>query len=101
MTHDQGSAMALHHKFSTDLKIDSYFGELHRPWQRGCNEVANGLVREFLPKGMNPSQVSHQQLTVIEQLLNQRPPKILNIRSPHQVFSALTLDIFAGVALQA
>ena len=45
MTHDQGSAMALHHKFSTDLKINSYFGELHRPWQRGCNEVANGLVR--------------------------------------------------------
>ena len=70
-------------------------------WQRGSNENANGLVREFLPKGMDLSQVSHQQLTHIEQLLNHRPRKILDYRTPHEVFSALTSNLIAGVALQA
>ena len=57
-------------------------------------------MREFLPKGMDLSQVSHQQLTHIEHLLNNRPREILNFHSPHEVFSKLTLDVIAGVALQ-
>ena len=101
MTYDQGSEMALHQKLSAALKIDIYFCDAHSPWQRGSNENANGLVREFLPKGMDLSQVSHQQLTHIEQLLNHRPRKILDFRSPHEVFSALTSNLIAGVALQA
>ena len=53
----------------------------HRPWQRGSNENANGLIREFLPKGMDLSNVSHQQLTSIEHALNNRPRKILGFES--------------------
>lgn len=101
MTYDQGSEMALHETLSADLKIDIYFCDPHSPWQRGSNENANGLVREFLPKGMDLSQVTHQQLTAIEHLINNRPRKILNFHSPHEVFSKLTSDFIAGVALQA
>ena len=100
MTYDQGSEMALHETLSADLKMDIYFCDPHSPWQRGSNENANGLVREFLPKGMDLSQVSHQQLTHIEHLLNHRPRKILNFHSPHEVFSQLTSNHIAGVALQ-
>ena len=57
-------------------------------------------MREFLPKGMDLSQVSHQQLTHIEHLLNHRPRKILNFHSPHEVFSKLTSNFIVGVALQ-
>jgi hypothetical protein len=32
--------------------------------------------------------------------LNNRPRKILNFHSPHEVFSALTADFIKGVALQ-
>lgn len=101
MTYDQGSEMALHETLSAQLKMDIYFCDPHSPWQRGSNENANGLVREFLPKGMDLSQVSHQELTAIEHLLNHRPRKILNFHSPHEVFSMLTADLIAGVALQA
>jgi IS30 family transposase len=101
MTYDQGSEMALHETLSAKLKIDIFFCDPHSPWQRGSNENANGLVREFLPKGMDLSQVSHQQLAAIEHMLNHRPRKILNFHSPHEVFSTLTAQYIAGVALQA
>ncbi len=81
--------------------MDIFFCDPHSPWQRGSNENANGLVREFLPKGMDLSHVSHQQLTAIEQALNHRPRKILDFQSPHEVFSMLTSDSIAGVALHA
>ena len=101
MTYDQGSEMALHETLSAHLKIDIFFCDPHSPWQRGSNENANGLVREYLPKGMDLSKVSHQKLTAIENSLNNRPRKILNFHSPHEVFSTLTSDFIAGVALQA
>lgn len=100
MTYDQGSEMALHETLSAQLKMDIFFCDPHSPWQRGSNENANGLVREYLPKGMDLSKVTHQQLTAIEHSLNHRPRKILNFHSPHEVFSALTADFIRGVALQ-
>jgi len=101
MTYDQGSEMALHETLSAELKMDIFFCDPHSPWQRGSNENANGLVREYLPKGMDLSQVTHQQLTAIEHSLNHRPRKILEFYSPHEVFSGLTADFIRGVALQA
>ena len=101
MTYDQGSEMALHETLSAKLNMDIFFCDPHSPWQRGSNENANGLIREFLPKGMDLSHVSHQQLTSIENALNHRPRKILGFESPHEVFSRLSSHFIAGVALQA
>lgn len=101
MTYDQGSEMALHETLSKRLHMDIFFCDAHSPWQRGSNENANGLIREFLPKGMDLSTVTHQQLTAIEHSLNHRPRKILGFLSPHEVFSTLKQEHLAGVALQA
>jgi transposase, IS30 family len=101
LTYDQGKEMSLHETLSADLHMEIYFCDPHSPWQRGSNENANGLIREYLPKGTDLSQVSQQQLTAIEHSLNNRPRKILNFHSPHEVFSTLTSDFIRGVALQA
>jgi len=50
---------------------------------------------------MDLSQVSHQQLTAIEESINGRPRKTLNWHTPQEVFSMLTLDLVRGVALEA
>jgi transposase, IS30 family len=101
LTYDQGTEMALHQTLAKRLHMDIFFCDPHSPWQRGSNENANGLIREYLPKGSDLSLVSQQQLTSIEQALNNRPRKILGFRTPHEVFSTLKLNTISGVALQA
>ncbi len=100
LTYDQGSEMAMHKTLSERIHIDIYFCDPHSPWQRGTNENANGLVREYLPKGVDLSQFSHQQLSAIEQSLNNRPRKILGFRTPAEVFNDLKINDVAGVALE-
>lgn len=101
LTYDQGSEMALHKVLSKRLRIDVYFCDPHAPWQRGSNENANGLIREYLPKGTDLSVHSHQALASIEQALNNRPRKILGYRTPAEVFDEIKLHGLQGVALQA
>lgn len=100
LTYDQGREMSKHQALSAALNIDIYFCNPRSPWQRGSNENANGLIREYLPKGTDLSQVTQQQLTAIEHSLNNRPRKILNFHSPAEVFTQLTSDLVRGVALQ-
>ena len=101
LTYDQGTEMALHATLAKRLRIDIFFCDPHSPWQRGSNENANGLIREYLPKGSDLSLVSYQKLSSIEFALNNRPRKILGYRTPHEVFSELKHNNLAGVALQA
>lgn len=101
LTYDQGTEMALHQTLAKRLHIDVFFCDPHSPWQRGSNENANGLIREFLPKGTDLSQHSHQALAAIESSLNNRPRKILGYQTPAEIFAKLRLDQVQGVALQA
>ena len=101
LTYDQGSEMAQHQTLAKRLRMDIFFCDPHSPWQRGSNENANGLIREYLPKGMDLSLLTQSDLYSIEYALNHRPRKILGFRTPHEVFSEIKLNNIAGVALQA
>ena len=101
LTYDQGSEMAQHETLAKRLHMDIFFCDPHSPWQRGSNENANGLIREYLPKGMDLSKVTQAQLTAIENSLNNRPRAILGFLTPNEVFAQLELNHIAGVALQA
>lgn len=101
MTYDQGTEMASHKLLAKQLHIDVFFCDPHSPWQRGTNENTNGLLRQYMPKGIDLSQFSHQELLAIEHSLNNRPRKVLGFRTPAEVFAELKLNDIAGVALQA
>jgi IS30 family transposase len=88
LTYDRGSEMALHSRLSKRLNMPVYFCDPYCPWQRPTNENTNGLVRQYLPKGLDLNLISHSQLAVIESALNNRPRRVLGFRTSFEAFQA-------------
>lgn len=86
LTYDQGKEMARHEELAQRLELRVYFADPHSPWQRPSNENANGLIREYLPKGLELSTISQAQLNALAERLNGRPRKVLGFQTPAEVF---------------
>ncbi len=89
LTYDQGKEMSQHKTLAADLGLKVFFCHPHSPWERGTCESQNGRIRHYLPKGMDLSTVSYQQLSAYQEMLNERPRKILGWKSPAQCFHEL------------
>jgi IS30 family transposase len=82
LTWDRGSEMAEHHRFSLATDIEVYFCDPQQPSQLGSNESTNGLLRQYLPKGMDLSDVHQSTLNAIARRLNEQPRDTLNFETP-------------------
>jgi IS30 family transposase len=92
--------MARHEELARRVRIQVYFADPHSPWQRPSNENANGLIRQYLPKGMDLAGVSQAALNAIARRLNDRPRKVLGFATPAEVFQREILKLTNPVALQ-
>ncbi|MEJ1353392.1 MAG: IS30 family transposase, partial [Candidatus Sedimenticola sp. (ex Thyasira tokunagai)] len=58
----------------------------HHSWERGSNENANGLIRQYLPKGTSMANLTQHQCDAIAHKLNTRPRKRLGYQTPEECF---------------
>ncbi|MBM0226697.1 IS30 family transposase [Micromonospora sp. ATA51] len=87
LTWDCGSEMAGHARV-TAAGLPVYFARPHSPWQRGSNENANRILREYFPKGV-PITSDPKYLAMVASEINDRPRKIHNWKKPSEIFAEL------------
>jgi IS30 family transposase len=85
-TVDRGKEFACWPFVETFLRIPVYFADPYSSWQRGSNENANGLIREFFPKASDLSLVTPDQLQQAIDCIADRPRKILGWKTSREVF---------------
>ena len=89
LTYDQGKEMAEHHWFNRVTKVNVYFTHTSSPWERGTNENTNGLIRQFFPKSTDFKKISRKEIKRAQDLLNSRPRKILEYKTPSEIFNKM------------
>lgn len=92
LTYDRGSEMARHKLFTEETTMKVYFADPQSPWQRGTNENTNGLIRQFFPKNTNFKTVTTKEVKHVQDLLNGRPRKALEFRTPYEKFNELLTE---------
>lgn len=103
LTYDRGREMTNHKAVSASLNLDVYFADPHSPWQRGSNEHVNGILRRWLPKGIDLRPYSQADLNAIADRINNTPRKILGFQTPKEVFTKLARNptMPSGVAMHS
>ena len=91
MTYDRGKEMAEHKLFTKETKMQVFFCDPHSPWQRGTNENTNMLIRDFFPKQTDFSKFTRKEIKYVQKLLNERPRKTLDFKTPKEKFKELLL----------
>lgn len=94
ITYDNGSTFAGYELTERETGIDIYFAYPYHSWERGANENANGLLRQFFPKKSSFAIITQEDIDRVCDLINNRPRKRLNYLTPNEVFrqKCCTLD---------
>jgi len=82
ITCDNGKEFADHEEIARVLDTEVYFAHPYSSWERGTNENTNGLIRQYIPKNTNFSELGTEDILFAENRLNTRPRKCLSFNSP-------------------
>jgi IS30 family transposase len=82
LTWDRGAELAERKAFTVATGVLVYFCDPRFPWQRGSNENASGLLRQYLHRSIDLSTVTQAELDGIAEQLNARPRKTLDWQTP-------------------
>jgi IS30 family transposase len=87
VTADNGTEFHDYRRIEERTKVAFYFARPYHSWERGSNENANGLIRQYLPKGQSMAGLTQHRCNAIARKLNTRPRKRLGFRTPLECFN--------------
>ena len=87
VTLDNGTEMQSYELLERLTSLHVFFAYPYHSWERGTNENTNGLLRQYFPKRTS-LVVAQAELDLTVQLLNTRPRKRLDYKTPAEVFEA-------------
>jgi IS30 family transposase len=87
ITFDNGPENSAWQMIEERTNMKTFFAHPYHSWERGANENANGLLREYFPKGTDFATISDEEIEAVELRLNSRPRKRLGWLSPLQAMS--------------
>lgn len=84
LTSDNGTEFADYQQVAKALQADFFFAHPYHAWERGAKEHNNKLIRQYIPKKMDFSHMSHKQVREYQERINDRPRKKLNYFTPNE-----------------
>ena len=88
ITADNGTEFHAYKKIEKATGVKIYFATPYHSWERGSNENANGLIRQYLPKRKSMAYVTQHDCNQIAEKLNTRPRKRYDFDTPEERFHA-------------
>jgi IS30 family transposase len=89
ITFDQGKENSGHKQLSENAAMAVCFCHPHSLWEKGTCENTNYLIRDMLYPVDDFREMSRRDASRIARLLNERPRKALDYKTPQEVFSQL------------
>ncbi|MBI5465545.1 IS30 family transposase [Candidatus Gottesmanbacteria bacterium] len=86
LTMDNGLENHNHEKVAYFLNCQTFFCNPYHAWEKGTVENTIGLVRQYVPKGTDLTNITRADLNWIAWELNNRPRKRLGFLTPSEVF---------------
>ena len=84
ITLDNDQSFAEHYRLEKH-GIKTFFTHPYSSQEKGSVENRIGLIRMFFPKKTNFKQVNYQEVKAVQKMINQRPMRMFNYRSPNEI----------------
>ena len=85
LTFDNGTEFHDYERLQDATGVRCYFATPYHSWERGSNENLNGLIRQYLPKGLCLKDITQKDCDRIAKALNTRPRKRYGYKTPEQM----------------
>ncbi|ATZ21440.1 IS30 family transposase [Mesoplasma tabanidae] len=86
ITKDNGMEFNLLHEVTQELNVPLYTCNTYASCEKGTNENFNGLIRRYLPKKTNFTNLKDDNIIEILNEINKMPRKILNYKSAQEFY---------------
>ena len=83
---DNGTKFHQYNGIEAQTNVKFYFANPYNSWERGSNENANGLIRQYLPKTDSMENLTQQQCDRIAEKINSRPRKRYDYKTPEEMY---------------